>query len=271
MRETAGRREVAVFDELPISGTERRPTNTRWTFLVSMAGQLSVLGLMLVIPIIYVQALPFKWRLMSLIPPPPPTAPQPVARATERRPPPPRDLITVPPFIPPHARIINEYIPAPPGEVFKILEIPGAIPGLDNDNRLAAITSSGIPRPPAPSSHSAPLRVGGDLQGAKLIHMVRPKYPEAARKSFVQGTVVLEATVAKDGSVVELRYISGPPLLFPAVQKAVSKWRYRPTLLNGQPVAIQTTIKVIFILKPNKRDKALRKSQPETLPFGGRY
>jgi protein TonB len=271
MQKAGSRKEVAMFDELPISGTGRRHTNTCWTFLVSMAGQVGVLALMLVIPMIYVQALPFEWRLMSLIPPPPPSAPPPVARAAERTPPPVRNRITVPPVIPPHARIIHDYAPAPPGEGPKILEIPGAIPGLGNDNRLAAITSSGTPRPPAPTSRPAPLRVGGDLQEAKLVHMVRPKYPEAARKSYVQGTVVLEAKIAEDGSVVELRYISGPPLLVPAVQKAVSQWRYRPTLLNGRPVAIQTTITVIFFLTPNKRGKAPTKPVSEPYPFGESY
>ena len=104
-----------MFDDLPISGTERRPTNTRWTFLVSMAGELSVLNLLMVIPMMYVQALPFEWRMMSLMPPPLPSAPPQVMRAVNEKPPPVRDLITVPPFIPPHAKIIHDSAPAPPG------------------------------------------------------------------------------------------------------------------------------------------------------------
>jgi protein TonB len=260
-----------MFDDLPISGTERRPTNTRWTWLVSMAGELGVLTLLLVIPMMYVQALPFEWRMMSLMPPPPPSAPPEVLRVVNENPPPVRDPITVPPIIPPHARIIDDSPPAPPGESAATLEVPGAIPGLNDDNRLAAILSSSNPRPPssAASSRPAALRVGGDLQEAKLIHMVRPKYPDSARRSHVQGMVVLEATIAKDGSVVELRYISGPVLLVPAVQEAVSKWHYQPTLLNGQPVAVQTTIKVIFTLKPAKgaKPRHVLKANPWGIPF----
>lgn len=257
-----------MFDELPISGAERRPTHTRWTFLVSLAGQLSALAILLVIPMTYVQELPFHWRMMSLIPPPPPGAPPPAANASSQKPPPAADAMTIPPFIPPHARIIHESPPAPAGPGTGTVAIPGAIPGLGNDGRLSAIFSPGNPAPPAPSTPRA-VTIGGEVQSAKLIHMVQPDYPLVARASYVQGAVVVAATIAKDGTVVAVRYISGPVLLVPAVEKAVRKWRYRPTMLNGRPVEVETTIKVIFTLKGKHRGKAPKKPRAGTVPSDG--
>ncbi len=96
------------------------------------------------------------------------------------------------------------------------------------------------------------LRIGGDVEGAKLFTRVMPVYPESAKRAGAQGIVVLHAVVAKDGSLLSLRVMNGQvnPDLARAAVEAVSHWRYRPTLLNGQPVEIETTIEVNFSLRP---------------------
>jgi protein TonB len=81
-----------------------------------------------------------------------------------------------------------------------------------------------------------------------MIRQVQPVYPQIAKTAHVQGTILLHAIIAKDGSVQELTYVSGPPLLMKAAQDAVREWRYQPTLLNGEPVEVETTISVIFTL-----------------------
>ena len=73
-------------------------------------------------------------------------------------------------------------------------------------------------------------------------------YPALAKTAHVSGTVVLHAIIAKDGSIQELQFVSGPPLLMKAAMDAVREWRYRPTLLNGEPVEVDTTIDVVFTL-----------------------
>jgi TonB family protein len=93
------------------------------------------------------------------------------------------------------------------------------------------------------------LRVGGNVQMAKLISQVRPIYPPLARQAGVQGTVRLQAIIAKDGSVAQLEVISGHSLLVQAALDAVRQWRYMPTLLEGQPVEVITLIDVIFSLR----------------------
>ena len=83
---------------------------------------------------------------------------------------------------------------------------------------------------------------------SKLIHQVLPVYPAIAKTAHVSGTVMLHAIIAKDGTIQELQYISGPALLMRAAMDAVHEWRYQPTQLNGQPVEVDTTIQVVFSL-----------------------
>jgi protein TonB len=107
-------------------------------------------------------------------------------------------------------------------------------------------TGSNLPPPPKPTQQR--IRVGGNVQSAKMIRQVQPVYPQIAKTAHVQGTVLLHAVISKDGSVQELQYVSGPPLLMKAAMDAVREWRYQPTLLNGEPVEVETTISVIFSL-----------------------
>lgn len=87
-----------------------------------------------------------------------------------------------------------------------------------------------------------------DVQPARLIKKVSPEYPKKARKQHVEGTVRLHTIIAKDGSVKNLEVVSGDPLLVDAALKAVRQWRYEPTLWDGRPVEVDTTIDVKFAL-----------------------
>ncbi len=94
------------------------------------------------------------------------------------------------------------------------------------------------------------IRQGGNVQQAKLVNIVRPHYPEAARDNHIQGTIRLYALVSADGTIGALQVIDGSCLLAEAAVKAVNQWRYNPTLLNGEPVHVMTTIDVVFTLGP---------------------
>jgi TonB family protein len=132
-----------------------------------------------------------------------------------------------------------------------------------NPTQASADGSSGEPRsiPPAnavgsssatagaPSpADSTKVRVGANAMNAKKTNNVLPVYPQIAKTAHVQGTVLLHAIISEDGSVQELQYISGPPLLMRAAMDAVRQWQYSPTLLNGKPVRVETQIQVIFAL-----------------------
>ncbi len=100
-----------------------------------------------------------------------------------------------------------------------------------------------------PGDSGAPrVHVYGLVQQAKMLHQVQPIYPDAARASHVTGTVVLHAVIGKDGTVQELEVSKGPCILDEAAIRAVRKWRYSPTTVNGQPVEVDTTISVTFTL-----------------------
>ena len=100
----------------------------------------------------------------------------------------------------------------------------------------------------APSSHPTRVRIGGNVQMAKMIHQVQPKYPKEAKQNHITGTIVLHAVIAKDGTIQELQFVSGPPELMRSAMDAVKKWRYKPTELEGRPVEVDTTISVVYTL-----------------------
>lgn len=99
---------------------------------------------------------------------------------------------------------------------------------------------------------------------AKLLHMEQPDYPGIARKNHICDELVLHATIAKDGSVQNLQYISGPVVFTDSAIKAVRKWKYAPTLLCGAPVEVDTKIRVVFTLG-NQCDSP---TAPPNLPAG---
>jgi protein TonB len=265
------RKEVAMFSELPLSGPDRKPTRTRWTFLLSLGGELTVLTVLLLIPLIYVQVLPYGWRETSIAPPP--SAPPQVSRAVARSTTPARNAFTIPAFIPPHALIVREsrMIGQSTSSGAGTNTIPGSILGTGNGTRWNSLFSQAKPEPPPASPQSggpSRIKVGGIVQQAKLLQMVRPIYPPLAREARIQGTVVLAAVIGTDGTVRELHYISGPPLLVQAAMEAVRQWLYKPTRLNGRPVTVETTIKVIFTLG-NTGGGGPERNQPRALAVIG--
>jgi TonB family protein len=92
-------------------------------------------------------------------------------------------------------------------------------------------------------------RIGSNVMAANLIHKVAPEYPSLARQARIQGTVRFAAMIGKDGSIESLNLISGHPLLVDAAKTAVQQWQYKPTLLNGEPVRVATTVDVNFALQ----------------------
>jgi len=213
-------------------------------------------GVLILAPLIYTQALP-RQLLITGIPIAPPPGPPPAASAGPR-PSTPTHHATVDPFtqpvrIPPTVAQIEDP-PAPPqtgGPEGPF--IPGMIPGLGGPGGVPGGVqwNTGTP-PPIPPVHTAskpPLyRVGGDVIAARALYQPRPVYPQLAIMAHVQGTVMLQAIVGRDGSIQDLKVLSGPALLVRAALDAVKTWRYQPTLLNSEPVDVLTEIDVNFNL-----------------------
>lgn len=124
----------------------------------------------------------------------------------------------------------------------------GSAPFLGSATGIAVVPPAPPPKTEPPARKEAPHRVGGHVQAANILTRVNPVYPPLARQARIAGPVRLEGTIAKDGTVQQLKVISGHPLLVPAAVEAVKQWRYRPTRLNGEPVEVIAPIEVNFIL-----------------------
>lgn len=128
--------------------------------------------------------------------------------------------------------------------------VVGGVPG----GILAGVPAPPPPPPPPPRRQedrpSPPqrIRVGGNVQAANLVKRIAPVYPPLAKQARIQGTVRFTAIIGKDGTVQDLKLISGHPLLVAAAQEAVKQWQYKPTLLSGEPVEVITQIDVNFTL-----------------------
>jgi periplasmic protein TonB len=211
-----------------------------------------LLGALALLPLFRLDALP-KLLNESVIPPPlPPGAPGPAnAPAKRGRRASPIDLMNVRVVIPQHIPAINDPFEPPVEESTGVAEDPGrGIPG-PSIGILGGIGTEGTPPPPMPATRGGKIRrvkVGGIVEAAKLIFAPKPGYPPVAIIARIQGTVRLAAVISQEGTVQELRALSGSPFLVKSAIEAVSRWRYQPTLLDGEPVEVVTEIEVKFIL-----------------------
>lgn len=243
-----------MFAESLLETSWAQRSRRSWTTATSFGLQAIVIAALLTLPLLRTVGLPPGHVLPTPISwgaPPPPPAPQ-IRRErmttlnqsniSENR------LIT-PPSIPPHVAQIAETT-APPQVNYN--SGPGVEGGTGTGSPDGVWTAMGASlRPPAAMPVPPPairqFRTSNMLRGS-LIHRVEPVYPAMARMARVQGAVVLEAVISKTGTMQNLRLISGHPLLVPAAIEAVSQWRYRPYLLNGEAIEVETQITVNFIL-----------------------
>jgi TonB family protein len=138
----------------------------------------------------------------------------------------------------PHAMVMLSK--ASPTETDVIIRAPGSVVGPITSS--SSVVASNLPVPPGT------IRVGGNVQQAMLVEQPHPIYPELAKQARISGVVTLNAIIGKDGHVENLTVMKGHPLLVQAALEAVKNWVYKVTLLNGQPVQVQTTIDVNFTL-----------------------
>lgn len=109
-------------------------------------------------------------------------------------------------------------------------------------------SEKGTPQTPGGDTKVHRVRVGGQVQSARLIYQEHPIYPPLARAARIQGVVRMEAIIGKDGTVQDIKVISGQPFLIESALEAVSRWRYQPTLLSGEPVEVATEVDINFTL-----------------------
>jgi protein TonB len=141
--------------------------------------------------------------------------------------------------------MIKEEEAPPPMSSGVVGGVPGGIPGGQLNGVIGGIISSNSNIPVAALVPKR-IRVSQGVIQGQCIHKVEPIYPKIALSARIQGQVLLRAVINKNGEVTELQVISGHPMLIPAAVEAVKQWRYRPYLLNGEAVEVETTITVTF-------------------------
>jgi len=248
-----------MFDSISVSQRTQKP----WTVCVSFAGQMGMIGLAILVPLVGTDALPHRISWISL--PEPPRGVQ--HRAAEQAAP--KQTNVVPSQVTPHGLVVPTRVPdkpvtiVDPDSVPTLSEgvgVPGGLgygDGSGNsviDGLVGSTISVAAPPPPAVAPKPAPkpitrIKVGGDVQKGKLISGPRPVYPQLARQARISGTVKLTAVISREGTILDLRAVSGHPLLIPAALAAVAQWVFSPTYLNGDPVGVATDIDVIFMLQ----------------------
>ncbi len=245
-------------DSLLESGGRYKTKRRLGTTLLSVFIQCFLIGILVLIPLIYTDALP-KQQLMTFLvapPPPPPPPPPPAAAAA------PVKVVKVqtdivngalrtPTKIPEKVAMIKEEEAPPPsvGGAGVVGGVAGGVPGGSMGGVLggiiaAANTTANVPKIATP----ARVRVSQGVTEGLLAKQVKPMYPPLAKQARIQGHVILQAIINKQGAVENLRLVSGHPMLAPAAIEAVKQWKYRPYLLNNEPVEVETTVDVIFSL-----------------------
>jgi protein TonB len=251
---------------LPTGGTHQTRNAT-----LALVGQAVLVAFgIFILPAIFVAQLPrleFATELIAPpLPPPPPPPPAAATRAPSRLPDTaklvPRTFVlpqvVAPVTIPQQAAMDAD---APPALTDDGVAggVVGGIPGGVLGEIAGGSLGGAIGAPPAPKAEAPPppvqaattpaqIKVGGDVQAARLTHEVAPAYPPIARLARVSGTVELSATIAANGSVKDVQVMSGNPLLVDAAVNAVKQWTYKPTYLNGKPVEVLTEVDVRFTL-----------------------
>ncbi len=240
-----------MFERSVLSGDQesRRP----WAFSVSLLAQLLLVAVAILVPLLSEPLMPvLSAALVSLEAPRPPRSVPP---------PPPERVVVLPEVFTAELRQPREI----PVDVLRVSDEPPELarvessaygPSADSRNTIVdtmvgitPVARSPDPEPePEPAPEPAAIRVPSVIQAARILRRIQPVYPQLALTARISGIVRLQAVIAVDGTIAELNVIEGHPLLVRAAIAAVSQWRYRPTVLNGIPVPVDTRIEVNFTL-----------------------
>ena len=242
-----------MFEDSLIESGGRLKTKRGATTLFSFVLQMILLGVLILIPLLYTEALPKTQLMTFLVAPPPPPPPPPPAAAT------PIKVVKIqseivngqlrtPTKIPQKIQMIKEEEAPPPMNSMAgvVGGVPGGVPG-----GIGPTGPAEPPPPPPEEKKPEPPKIirksGGVLQGSAT-RKVEPTYPPLAKAARVNGQVVVEVTVDEQGNVISARALNGHPLLKDAAVNAAKGWKFSPTMLTGVPVKVIGTITFNFNL-----------------------
>jgi len=242
-----------MFEDSLVESGGRLKTKRGATTIIAFILEVLFLFVLVLLPLIFTEALP-KQQLMTFLvaPPPPPPPPPPAAAPVHVVKQIQTDIVNgalrTPTKIPQKIQMIKEDEAPPQMAAAGVVGgVAGGIPGGAMNGVIGGIISStpvAVPKVATPQR----VRVSAGVTSGLLVRKVNPVYPPLARQARISGTVVLRAVISKDGSIENLSLVSGHPMLAPAAIDAVKQWKYKPYLLNGEPVEVDTEVQVNFTL-----------------------
>jgi protein TonB len=241
-----------MFEDSMIESGGRLKTKRGLTSTIAFLIEAVLVGIMVLLPLLFTDALP-KAQLMTFLvtPPPPPPPPPPPAAVVHVVRQIQTDIVNgqlrTPTKIPKKVEIIKEDAAPPPVMAGIVGGVPGGVPGGQMGGVIGGIISStpvAVPKIATPQR----VRVSQGVTQGLLIRRVQPNYPALARQARIQGSVILQAQISKTGDIENLTLVSGHPMLAPAAIEAVKQWKYKPYILNGEPVEVDTQVTVNFTL-----------------------
>jgi len=235
-----------MFEDALVESTGRLKTQSKYWLFGAFAVNGGLLAILILMPLLYPEALPKTAMTEMLIAPAPPpaAAPQIVHATPTAQKPQPHVALNVPRIIPAQIEEATE----PPSALSSTSPMGSNGPGdgVGDNGVLSTIIGPPPvlvvtkPKPPGP------LHISSGVEAGNLLVKTVPVYPAIAQAAHITGTVVLRAIISKTGSIEDLTVESGPVLLRQAALDGVKRWRYKPFLLNGEPTDVDTTITVNF-------------------------
>ena len=235
-----------MFEESLMESNAHRPARRGWSTLMAMALQISALAAVFLFQLLHPAALPSIFRVHTIEPPissPPSQAPNQHAQANSSD----SNAVQVgrafiqPSSIPTHVYTEPDTGPPPMGAFVNVCHGDcEALPGITGVTGNGAVPVLQRPKPTK--------LVISHLDAGQILSRVQPVYPVMAKATHTEGTVVLHAIIGRDGRIEDLRVISGQTLLNQAALEAVHQWKFRPYVLNGYPIEVETQIMVNFRL-----------------------
>ena len=215
---------------------------TRKWYTVPVSVLLHTLALAVVIaaPLMATGVLPGPGSMLVFTAPAPPPSPPPPVQPTEQVAPRLETPVVNPDVVP--LRAPETIAPEPPPRT--LVRQAGVSGGIPSGLSTSGLALAQPPVQPAPAF----VRPGGNIKEPRKIRTVQPAYPPVALAAKIEGTVILEATISKDGNVVDAIVLRSQPLLDQAALDAVRQWKFTPTLLNGEAVEVKMTVTVNFSL-----------------------
>lgn len=235
-----------MFEDSTFESTGRIHTRSRGWMIAACAFNGSILLALILIPLIYPEALPrMAMAFLMEVPQAPAPEPKPVARVEHAN------------LVQPQMRNGQIFAPSTIPHIPYIADRPEVLPNVNVATMDQDGSGSGANNPFGNQGQHpvmreqvrGPVRVSGMVVEGLLVQKTMPVYPAIAKATRTQGTVVLQATISRNGTIENLRVASGTAMLQQAAMDAVRSWRYRPYLLSGEPVEVETTVNVVFKLQ----------------------